>query len=213
MPRTGERKMSMKKVKILGVLVAALAFSAIAVAGASATLWLKNGVSLTKEEPADAHGELVLHHTGGFGGTILILCTGLTHGFVGPGAKDKTTSVEGLNKELNTVECLVHTGNLGCPAGTKVSVKADGLPWETELLLNGTLTEDDLVGTGGVETGYTTTCNGISIKCDKNEKSHFASNLANGALFEFLGTNEAACSDGGKGTILGMGEVLGFTVS
>jgi hypothetical protein len=49
----------MKKFEIFGVFVTVLAFNAVAVAGASATLWLKNGVSLTKEETFSENGSCI----------------------------------------------------------------------------------------------------------------------------------------------------------
>src|SRR5690242_12391521 len=202
----------MRILKIFGTFVVVAGINAAAIANASATTYLRNGVSLTAELAADWHGEVIIHHTGGFGGTELWLCTGLFHGTVGPGPKARSTEELGLNGEKNKIKCVVHTGNGLCPAGTEIEVTADGLPWSGELTLEGTLTVGNINGTG-TEMGYSTTCGGISITCNRNQKNHFAENLANGALFILLGTIEASCNDGGKGTLLGMTELLGFTVS
>jgi len=201
----------MRKFQILGAFAAVLAFSALTVASASATLWLIGGKSLTSRVLADTHGELELRHTGGLGGTITILCSGLAHGWVGTGAKDEVTSILGLKGELNKLTCLAHTGNSLCPAGTLVLVTALGLPWLTELKLVGSETIDEAKGTAE-ETGYSTECKGISIGCQKNETFKFDENLANGALFLANGV-AAPCSDGGTGKLVGMAEVLGATVS
>ena len=200
----------MKKIQVLSVFVAVLAFSAMAAANASAANWFKGAEEVKTTQSADAHGELVLHHTGGLAGTILILCTFLTHGTVGAAGKDETTKVLGLKEELDVIECIVHTGNGLCAAGTKVTVSAKSLPWATQLS-TGTPITDTVTGSGA-EAGYSTTCNGISIECKHNEVANFKSNGTNGAIFEDPGTGKANCSDGGTGTILGTVEVLGFTV-
>jgi len=206
-----KERQTTKKFQILGAFVAVLAFSALTVASASATLWLMGGKSLTVKTLVDTHGELAWHHTGGLGGTLVLLCSFLLHGFVGPGAKDEVTDILGLNGELNKLTCLVHTGNSLCPAGTLILMTAVRLPWLTELKLVGTETVDEMKGTGG-ETGFSTECKGISIECTKNETFKFDENLANGALFLAKGL-AASCSDGGTGTASGMIEVLGATVS
>jgi hypothetical protein len=219
MPQTIEREDSImskerqttKKFQILGAFAAVLAFSALTVASASATLWLIGGKSLMVRTLVDAHGELTLSHTGGLAGTLRILCSFLLHGFVGPTTKDEVTDVLGLKGELNKLTCLVHTGNLLCSAGTLILMTAAHLPWLTELKLVGTETVDEMKGTGG-ETGFSTECNGTSIECSKNETFKFDENLANGALFLAKGL-AATCTDGGTGTLSGMVEVLGATVS
>jgi hypothetical protein len=201
----------MRKFKILGAFVAVLAFSALTVASASATLWLIGGKSLTVRTLVDTHGELALHHTGGLAGTFTILCSDLAHGFVGPAAKDEVTSILGLKGELNKITCLVHTGNVLCAAGTLILMTTTHLPLLTELKLVGTETVDETKGTGG-ETGFSTECNSTGIECTKNETFKFDENLANGALFLAKGL-ATACTDGGTGTLSGMVEVLGATVS
>jgi hypothetical protein len=78
----------MRKAHLLITTALVLAFGALSIASASATLWLRNGVSVS-QTIADSHGLWELHNTkipGIFGGgEITIHCTGLTHGTVGTG--------------------------------------------------------------------------------------------------------------------------------
>jgi hypothetical protein len=200
----------MRKIQILGAFAAVLAFSALAVASASATLWLKAGASLSAETAANTHGILILHHTGGLAGSLLIECDGLFVGKVGPGALDLVELVENLSgTEQDLISCKVTSGNIFCPTGTLVSVHAVGLPWHTLLVLEAGVTFDEFL-TGG----YEVLCNGNKVECKGANKAKFIKNAANGAEFEFQGTIKNGCNDpGGEGTILGKGEVLGFTVS
>jgi hypothetical protein len=210
----------MRKIQILGAFIAVLAFSALAVASASATLWLVNSKSLvgTEKVAASSHGLLLLHLLKipllGGGGQVLVDCTGLFHGTVGPGAEDEITEVLGLAlSEKNIIKCKVQSStNTICVTGNEVTVQALHLPWKTLLVLEGNLTWDNFTGTGG-ETGYESECKGLKPVCNQNERSHFDENLANGALFLFTGERKTTCTPSGEGTVLGMGEVLGATVS
>jgi hypothetical protein len=203
--------MNMKKLQVLSVFVAVLAFSALAVASASATLWLEAGKSVTANKSVDSHGTLELRHTGGLFGNSVVLCSALTHGTVGPNGVDETTSIldlAGHSAPKEKITCQLESGF--CPGLVLVTV--NGLPWKTQLVLNGTTTEDTVTGTGS-EAGYTTECGGLKVTCNKNEKAVFTKNGANGAVLEDLGTSTASCSDGGTGTVKGSTELLGMTVS
>jgi hypothetical protein len=211
----------MRKIQILGAFVAALAFSALAVASASATLWLISGKSLTVETSIDSHGLLLLEHTkipallGG--GEVVLDCTGLGHGSVGPGALDLITEFLGLSStEKNVIKCTVsRSTNALCKVGNAATAQADNLPWHTLLLLEGTLTVDHIeTSPAGKEVGWEASCNGFSTLCSRaSELIHFDENLTNGALLLFLGVEKAACSGGGEGFVKGMVEILGATVS
>ena len=200
----------MRTLRISVALIAVVACSAMIATSASAAGWFRGSEEIRTTESVDWHGELVFHHTGGFAGSVLILCTVLSHGTVGASGKDELTKFLGLNNQLDNWPCVVHTGNGLCAAGTNITVSAKGLPWATQLS-TGTPITDAATGTGG-EVGYSTTCNGITIECRHNEVLNFSSNGTNGAIFEDPGTGKASCSDGGTGTLLGKMEVLGFTV-
>ena len=210
----------MKKIQILGALIAVLAFSAMAVSSASATLWLIGGKSLTSEVLVNSHGSIILHHAGGLIGGFKVKCTGLFLGFVGAGALDKITNVEGLKKELKTVECeFTEGGNCGTTSA-KVNVTAINLPWHTLLELvkdsNGQeSTIDHILEEVNKKPGYEVPCPkvGLTGNCSGLELELFTGNGTNGAIFEFKELEKNSCTDGGTGTITGTGELLGAQVS
>jgi len=195
----------MRKIQILGAFIAVLAVSALAVASAGATLWLKSGESLTKSEPATSHGFIIFHHSGGLFGSALIECTGLFVGTVGPGAEDTITLAESLNgSEKDLVKCVSLSGFCGSP-----TLHAENLPWKTKLVLREGKTFD--VVEGGA---YEMLCSIGKVLCNGTVESDFIGNDADGALFEWLpALTKTPCSDGGEGTLLGVGLTLGFTVS
>lgn len=226
----------MTKVKMLFVAMFALfALSAVAAGTASAAnnhRWLNlAGESLTKAEPALTDGLLLLHHKPPAilgGGSILIHCDGQFHGTVGPNdgstgleAKDNgldlISDVLTLTGVLNSIPCEVLESTNGfCPAGEKVTVIPIHLPWSSELLLFENKVYDHLkehVTEPKGQPGYETTCKSIKTSCSGLDRSDWLGNDADGALFEFLGTIVNSCSDGGTGTVLGVGLVLDFFVS
>jgi hypothetical protein len=203
----------MRKIQILGAFIAVLAFSALAVSSAGATLWLEGGKSLSAEKAGTSHGTITLEHTGGTTGTSTVVCSGLFVGTNGPNAQDKVTLVESLNgSEKDLVKCKA---TAGCFVA-EPTVHAVHLPWTTELVLEGGATWDKQKGTGG-EPGWEVECAfGIKVTCAAAEKAKFIANGANGAEFNYEGaaSGEATCSDGGKGVVKGTkGVSLGFTVS
>jgi hypothetical protein len=203
----------MRKIQILGAFIAVLAFSMLAVASASATLWLIASKSLTAETAANSHGLIILEHKGGLIGNFKVHCTGLFLGTVGPGALDLVTGVEGLKKETGKVSCEFSEGG-GCgTTGALVLVTALNLPWHTLLVLSGSSTLDHFLSETGKIPGYEVPCGALKGNCSGLELTLFTSNGANGAIFEFNKLVEASCTDGGKGTVTGKGELLGATVS
>jgi hypothetical protein len=216
----------MRKYKaIMLALFAVCAFSAVAASSASAAhQWLKNGAPIVAAQLAITDGLLLLHHTGGLGGTVTVHCDGRFHGTVGPGAVDTITEVWTLTEMIeitsaHPISCTVEVGKNLCPVGSLVTVWPDnlsvagGLVWKTELQLTGTgPIFDDLTGPNNGP-GFNVKCSGITILCATAlDRSQFLSNLATGAMFDFLGELKAACNDGGTSTVTGTGEVLGFTV-
>jgi len=208
----------MRKIKYIGCVVGVLAFSALTVAIASATLWLRNGASIVSETAVDSHGTVIGHHTGGISGSFTVECTGLAHGTVGPGALGLLTEVLGLlSTEKNLVKCrFTQVGGCGNVVGEEIEVHAINLPWHGLLELIAGKTIGHALSEAGKEPGVEYPCPkifGFKGSCKGLDTASFVSNGTNGAIFEDSGANKVACSDGGEGTTLGLGELLGVQVS
>jgi len=208
-------------------LFAVCAISAVAASSASALNeeWLFKGEKITTSLRGLFDGLINFEHLGGLTGASKMHCAGQLHGTFGPGKLDLITDMLGLNGELadETHEGPIHCEFLSgtCGVGALALVLVHHLPWLTELLLPGTPAGTwDLIkqdGTHG-ESGYEVECDhlGIKVLCEGLVRAKFDENLANGALFLFLGVESLVskkCSDGGNGVWTGMFEVLGFTVS
>jgi len=203
----------MKKIQILAALCAVCAFSMAAVATASANEWLLNGAAITAKTAVETTGELTLDVLVLGVLAVAIDCNGAFDGTVGPGAADEITAVLNLEKvevgkELvgTALSCEVLTSAFEeCgKVGELASVWVDGLPWKTELLLNGSVIEDDITS---ATAGYHVVCPGSAKK----------ENLCNGVLSavvtnettDVLGTfseatNEETCTTG-TGHVSGSG--------
>jgi hypothetical protein len=210
----------MKKIQIM--LLALFAMGAVSAFAASSAFaaheWLTlAGVKVTATTESLTDGLLLLHHKPPAilgGGSILIHCTGQFHGTVGPAGKDTITDVLGLSGELNAVHCeVLSSTNSICPAGELVTVTPKNLPWNTQLILSGSETLDEILSSGAGEPGYETTCKSIKVSCLQKETSKWTGNGTTGAEFEFKEAKTVSCTDGGTGTILGQGTVLDFFVS
>jgi hypothetical protein len=185
--------------------------SALNVAGASATLWLKNGLSLTKTEAASMHSTLILHHEGGLLGTTRLECSVLFAGTVGPIAEDAVTLIEGLTGEKDLQRCRVTQGFC-----SETIDHPENLPWKTKLVLVGTETFDETLS--GVTTpaslALCATNTEVTLLCYSAGKAKFIRNGTNGAEFELSrAITETTCQDGGKAWAEGVNSILGFTVS
>jgi hypothetical protein len=213
----------MRKIQILGAFIAALAFSAMAVTSASATIWKNSAGNVNQTEAANTHGSLDLHHEL-LNVKVTIHCpaTGeaLFDGTVGPSGTDLIEkALDSSGKEVNStnkLSCKVTEATGSCSVGEAATAIPIHTPWTTKLRLEGTLTWDDFSEDGKGLPGYESECVTAKVKvsCEGNTRSHFDQNGANGALFLFLGdVKSTKCSDLGSSTILGHGEVLGFTVS
>jgi hypothetical protein len=138
MPHPRKRKETMRKMQVLGaVFFAVLAFVTISVASASAAQWLVGGKAITTAQHAVTEGKWLLLALS-FGGFVKthVTCNGVLLGTVGPGAKDEVSKVYGLTGESETtINCTVLSAELGaCSGSTLALVKAEHLPWATELL-------------------------------------------------------------------------------
>lgn len=131
----------MKKIHVIGLLLALFAISLTAVASASAleALWLKNGESIATAQAVETEGELELGNSKSVVGEVAVLCSGAFAGTAGPNAADEITAVLNLAKEeivLGGKE-LVCTNVKNCPSPL---VWPEHLPWLTVLELMGTET-------------------------------------------------------------------------
>jgi hypothetical protein len=209
----------MKKSKtMLLVLFVICGICASIVSNASAEEWLFEGKSISTEKPGLLDWKMLALHEGGLLGDDMIECTYQLHGDFGPGKKHITSQLLGLKGESNTIKCEFTEG--ACGAGSAASVTALHLGWSSELLLPGTPSGTWALiseGTGKASPGFETECTSLklAVKCEGTFRAKFIENGANGAIFEFKGTEsfERSCSDGGKLILEGKGEALDFTMS
>jgi hypothetical protein len=225
--RAKGRGVTMNRSKtVLLAVVAVFAFSAMAAASASAAhVWLIGGAEVKEGEEVNVliDGTIFLHHqlpaiVGG--GEITLKCTGQFHGTVNFKGLDKITSVLGLKGETSKLDCEVsQTSSTLCKLSELLLVSALHLPWHSQLLLvtigGKEVVVDDLLSEAGKVPGYESECivSKIKISCEGADRSQFIKNTAGGSVFEFFGELKNGCSDGGTGTLLGSGELLGVQVS
>jgi hypothetical protein len=221
----------MKKFQLLGLaLFAVFAFSAVAVATASAVEfllaeWLANGSPVTTTLLADIEGELLLQETIPIINVkIDALCSGVFDGTIGPTGEDEITELLTLTTgALVSSTPLVEPGLLctnteNCP---EPLAWADNLPWQTllELMVDGTETFFiDLLSKTGGTVGYHLVCmgaSGLEDLCDETTGGAKATNTAEGVDLEFsepftelAGLKLANCEKAGTAT--GIVEGLGF---
>jgi hypothetical protein len=203
-------------------LLAIFAFSAVAATSASAHTWLTlAGAEVTTATAATSDSELLLLKVTGIsgllgGGEVTVDCDGKFKGTVGPGTADSVTEIEDLAGAKTKIKCKVAAStNSFCKTTNEAEVEAVNLPWKTALILltNEQVHDDFTTKVGSEKVGYKVTCNGLSNECAVAlETSTFHSNLSTGADFVFESGIEAACTTG-KGTVKGLGIVLGFLVN
>ena len=169
MPRTGEGiERIMRKIKILGALLAVLAFSAIAVTSAFANdEWLVGGKLVTAPTAAVTTGKWLLLALS-FGGFVKthILCNGELLGTVnalnasGRGT-DTVTEIHNLTlTQLKKITCEVLSSEKGPCSTTLALVSGIHLPWLSELVLKtGDTKPRDLFSSGG------TGAPGFEVEC------------------------------------------------
>jgi hypothetical protein len=205
----------MAKIKtVMLASVAVLGLSAVAASGASAHEWLTlAGLKVTSATNATTTGTLEWRNVKipalEGGGEIVVLCMGQFLGTVGPGAVDSVTLVENLSAgEQDKLKCEISKStNSICKVGTLVIVTPLGLPWKTELVLEGTTILDKTTAT---TVGYEVNCNGIANKCTNTEElSRLKANVAAGAEFEFFSSRKATCTFG-EGFLNGTDTTLNF---
>ena len=182
----------MRKIKILGVLLAVLAFSAIAVTSAFANdEWLIGGKLVTAPSAAVATGSWLLLALS-FDGFIKthVVCNGELLGTVnalnasGKGT-DTVTEIHNLSlTQLKTVTCEVLSSEKGACGGTLALFTAIHLPWLSELVLKtGDTKPRDFFSSGGTGApGFEIECTtGVGKLKETCEGDVETEQLANGA--------------------------------
>lgn len=202
----------MRKFGILGAMVAVVAVSAFAAAGASANVWLEAGKELTAAKSAPSHGTLQFHNVL-FGIETVILCSGLFIGTVGPKELDLVTLVESLSGSAkDLVPCTWESG-AEC---TNPVLHAENLPWLTKLLAGTPIVDHFLPDPTAIPSWILLCEKGLikEVLCEKEGAANFVKNGTNGAELEYTrASTETTCKNGSAGWITGKGEVLGFTIS
>jgi hypothetical protein len=205
----------MRKFQIGAVLFAVLAFSAIAVASASATEFLVSGVTATAgtillSESIGA-GLLLEDMKGSLtGGAASVLCSGFNLAEILSATDLDVISIFGLTQTdpgtgSTTIKC---TNESNCPEPSEV--KALNLPWLVELSLEGTTILAHL-GTGGAGApGWEVTCFGVKDTCTGEAFVEFANveSMVNATFGALSNSTPATCSRGGVKEGLVEGTVL-----
>jgi hypothetical protein len=136
----------MRKIQLLGVVLLALfAFGVLTAASASAAFllaeWLVNGVAVTTELVVESTGEVLLEDNKvPLIGKAVILCSGISVGWVGPNSLGWISEVLSLNGEAISTTPLVGlsldcVAQAGCETNTAVLVWPVGLPGTVEVEL------------------------------------------------------------------------------
>jgi len=189
-------------------MLAALAFSAVATASASAVEWLDNGAKIGVALSVVTTGLLELED---MGNGVKVHCEGRFLGTVGPGAADEITLAEPLTTEGDLIECPVTKGVAGiCPVGATADVEAVHLPWKTTLLEEVGEIRDDIENSGAGVPGYTVKCEGQTDTCE-GATSAKVTPLVSPVPSEFDAKSAGAACKGvlfaGEGLITGSGTI------
>jgi hypothetical protein len=216
----------MKKTHIIWLaLFAAFAFSAVAVASASAevALWLNNGADITALTSVDTEGLLTLATLVLGVDVALVHCEGIFDGSVGANGEDEITAlltlagVETSKTALTgtSLNCLGEGGE--CPAGDLADVWALNLPWTTQLELTTAIRDFLREGSGKTGApGYEVVCLNPdeTVKSENqclNPTSSLEENSATDVIGKFTSASEKATCTLGEGDIEGEGLTLLLT--
>jgi hypothetical protein len=222
----------MKKCNAFGfMLLVAFAFSAFAAATASAELvfllaeWLLNGVAVVLDL-VETEGELLLIDLKGFlGAEVMILCSGMSVGFIEPNGLGLVTEI--LTLSGDTVDsvplgplALTCENQVNCPQPLLWAVH---LPWlgELELMEEGTSTSFVVLGLegGNGAPGWYIQCMGIvGEPVDECTAAESVFEVVNGAptptgldsdaITERAGLKLGSCTLGGPESAILEGEGL-----
>jgi hypothetical protein len=176
----------MRKYTLGLALLALLAFAAVAANSASAAEWLAGGEKITSELATDSEsvGNFTLEDMK-LGSAVE--CAAKDTGTVGPGAKDKVSTVT-----LSGCKAVK-----GC--STVDTVTANNLPWTTSLV---TEKEDEITSSGAGSPGYLVECTVAGILgddlCTKATAKVHIENTASDVNALFNTEEEANCTLGGE---------------
>jgi hypothetical protein len=197
----------MLRIQMIGLaLGAALAMSVVAASSASAAhLWLIGGKLVASEVKIHATDLFLLtDDTPPVGGATQIHCKRFDDGTVGPHALDLVLAITAeLLGTNDKVHCTFDkTG--GCESGSLLLALAIGLPWHTELYLEGTEVRDHIASsTPGGKIGWKVTCKApllgiITDECLNGLASVLVANVAGGVEGTYdAKSNSAECSFNG----------------
>jgi hypothetical protein len=152
----------MLRIQMIGLaLVAVLAMSSVAAAGASAHEWLLNKKPITTATKIHSLGLLLLFDHNPPAGEVIVHCKGFDAGTVGPGAVDLIQSITAeLLGTNDLIPCTIDKAG-GCKSGTTAKALALNLPWHTELYEEGGEVRDMVTADGAGEPGWDVTCENI----------------------------------------------------
>jgi hypothetical protein len=217
----------MKKYQIVMAFIAVFAFSAVAVASASAetTLlaeWLFNGAAVTALLSVETSGNLNLSTLVLGIDAVEILCEGIFDGSVGPNGEDEITAVlttpgkEEVSKTALSgvfINCTTQAGSATEECG-KTGALAEvwplNLPWHTNLFLmeSGTFLDSLFAGTGETtQPGYEVRCVSGG-KAENTCRGNTSSTITNGTtdvMGAFDSTSEKVKCTTGEGDLIGTG--------
>jgi hypothetical protein len=212
----------MLRIQMIGLaLVAAVAMSVVAASSASAAhLWLIGGKLVSSEVKVHSTGLLLLtDDTPPVGGPTQIHCKGFDDGTVGPHALDLVLAITAeLLGTNDKIPCTFDKAG-GCEASPAPVALAIGLPWHTELYLQGTEVRDHITSsTAGGKIGWKVTCKApllgtVTDECLNTLTSVAVANVAGGVQGAFDATSSnAECSFNGGAFRANAGLVRGNTL-
>lgn len=210
----------MLRIQMIGLaLVAALAMSVVAASSASAAhLWLIGGKLVASPVKIHSLGLLLLFDKTAPGGESVLHCHGYDDGTVGPHALDLILAI---TAELLGKNPSIHCNKVkgACESTSLILALAVGLPWHTELYLEGTEVRDHITSdTSGGKIGWKVTCKvpllgTVTDECTNTLSSVKVTNVAGGVEGEFEGKSlKANCKVGAEAIRNGVGEVTGNTL-
>ncbi len=196
----------MKHVGTLGTaMVAMFALSAVVASTASALGWLDNGHPIASPilVLSKSTGSIKISDLAPFGGPIVLLCSRIGHGTIGPGDK-------GEIKELHLTGCSFEAGKTGeCKTSPSPTFLWAHLPWATLLLTVGGVTHNMTESSGAGAPAWAFTCETltgtVTDECISSTMSPgIDGNFADvTALFEASDTASCTLGNATSGMIVG----------
>jgi len=212
----------MLRIQMIGLaLMATLVMSAVAAAGASAAehLWLVNGKLVASPVKVHSLGLLLLTDKTAPGGETIIHCHGFNDGTIGPHALDLILAITAELLGTNPRITCNYVKQGACESSPRPLALAVGLPWHTELYLEGTEVRDHITSdTPGGTIGWKVVCKAILLgtvtdECTNKLTSVKVTNVAGGVEGEFDAKSSLGdCKVGTEAVRTGAGKVVGTTL-